>query len=187
MKYLIVGLGNIGKEYEHTRHNIGFDVLENLANEFDVKFETERLASICRFRYKSRTYVLIKPTTYMNLSGRAVKYWMDNEKIPIDKILVVTDDLALDLGSLRMRQKGSHGSHNGLENIIQVLGQNNFSRLRFGIGNQFSKGRQVDFVLGSWKPSEQPIIDEKIQIANDMIKSFGAIGIQRTMNLYNNK
>ena len=187
MKYLIVGLGNIGKEYEHTRHNIGFDVLDSLAKEFKVSFETERLASICRFRHKSRTFVLIKPTTYMNLSGKSVKYWMTAEKISIDNILVVTDDLALDIGSLRMRQKGSHGSHNGLENIIQVLGQNNFARLRFGIGNAFSKGRQVDFVLGNWKPSEQPVIDEKIQMATDMIKSFGTIGIQRTMNLYNNK
>lgn len=187
MKYLIAGLGNIGSEYDQTRHNIGFDVLDQLAKEFDEKFETDRLASVCKFRHKSRTFVLIKPTTYMNLSGRAVKYWMDAEKISIDNLLVVTDDLALDLGTLRMRPKGSPGTHNGLENIIQVLGQNNFARLRFGIGNQFQKGRQVDFVLGKWRPSEQPFIDEKIPIALDMIKSFGTIGIQRTMNLFNNK
>jgi PTH1 family peptidyl-tRNA hydrolase len=187
MKYLIAGLGNIGSEYENTRHNIGFDVLDVLAKEFNVKFETERLAGVCKFRHKSRTFVLIKPTTYMNLSGRAVKYWMDTEKISIDKLLVVTDDLALDLGALRMRPKGSHGTHNGLENIIQVLGQNNFARLRFGIGNQFSRGRQVDFVLGKWKASEMPIIDEKIPQAIEMIKSFGTIGVQRTMNLFNNK
>ncbi|MCK5776296.1 MAG: aminoacyl-tRNA hydrolase [Bacteroidales bacterium] len=187
MKYLIIGLGNIGIEYENTRHNIGFDVLNVLAKEFDAKFETERLASICRFKHKSRVYVLIKPTTYMNLSGRAVKYWMDTEKVSIDKVLVVTDDLSLDLGTLRMRPKGSHGTHNGLESIINSLGQNNFGRLRFGIGNQFSRGRQVDFVLGKWKASEAPIVNEKILLATDMIKSFGAIGIQRTMNLYNNK
>lgn len=187
MKYLIAGLGNIGSEYENTRHNIGFDILDELAKEFKEKFETERLASFCKFRHKSRTFVLIKPTTYMNLSGRAVKYWMDTEKIAIDKVLIVTDDLALDLGTLRMRPKGSHGTHNGLENIIQVLGQNNFARLRFGIGNQFSRGRQVDFVLGKWKPSEQPFIDEKIPQALEMIKSFGTIGVQRTMNLYNKK
>jgi len=187
MKYLIVGLGNIGAEHEHTRHNIGFDVVSSLAREFDAKFETKRLASVCSFRHKSRTFVLIKPTTYMNLSGRAVKYWMDTEKIQLSNVLVVTDDLALDLGVLRMRPKGSHGSHNGLENIIQVLGRNDFARLRFGIGNQFSRGRQVDFVLGTWKPSEQPIIEEKIPIALDMIKAFGTIGIQRAMNLFNNK
>jgi len=187
MKFLIAGLGNIGLEYHQTRHNIGFDVMDALAREFDAEFETDRLASISRFRHKSRTFVLIKPTTYMNLSGKAVKYWMDREKIAIDKLLVVTDDLALDLGALRMRPKGSHGTHNGLENIIQILGQNNFARLRFGIGNKFSRGRQVDFVLGKWKPSEQPIIDEKIPQALEMITSFGTIGIQRTMNLYNNK
>ncbi len=187
MKYLIAGLGNIGSEYENTRHNIGFDVLDVLAKDFNGKFETERLASVCKFRHKSRTFVLIKPTTYMNLSGRAIKYWMDVEKISIDKVLVVTDDLALDIGALRMRPKGSPGTHNGLESIIQVLGQNNFARLRFGIGNQFSRGRQVDFVLGKWKPSEQTIIDEKIPQAVDMITSFGTIGIQRTMNLFNKK
>jgi len=187
MKYLIAGLGNIGTEYEHTRHNIGFDIVDYLAKEFDVKFETERLAGVCRFRHKSRTFILIKPTTYMNLSGRAVKYWMDSEKISIDKLLVVTDDLALDLGALRLKPKGSPGTHNGLENIIQVLGQNNFARLRFGIGNHFARGKQVDFVLGTWKASEMPIIEEKIPQAVEMIKSFGTIGIQRTMNLYNNK
>ncbi|OYT16280.1 MAG: aminoacyl-tRNA hydrolase [Bacteroidetes bacterium 4572_77] len=187
MKYLIAGLGNIGNEYENTRHNIGFDVLDRLAKEFDVKFNTERLAGVTRFRYKSRTFVLIKPTTYMNLSGRALKYWMDSEKIEIDKVLVVTDDLDLDLGTLRMRPKGSAGSHNGLENIIQVLGKSNFARLRFGIGNSFSRGRQVDYVLGQWKASEQAAVEEKIDVATEMIKSFGSIGVQRTMNLFNGK
>lgn len=187
MKYLIAGLGNIGSEYENTRHNIGFDVVTSLAKEFDVNFETSKLASVCNFKHKSRTFILIKPTTYMNLSGKAIKYWMDTEKITIENLLVVTDDLALDLGVLRMRSKGSPGSHNGLENIVQVLGRNDFSRLRFGIGNDFPKGRQVDYVLGTWKASEMPIIEEKLPIAVEMVKSFGTIGIQRTMNLFNNK
>lgn len=187
MKYLIAGLGNIGAEYNNTRHNIGFDVLNQIAKEFGEKFETERLASVCKFKTKGRTFVLIKPTTYMNLSGRAVKYWMDTEKIPIEKVLVVTDDLALDLGSLRMRKKGSPGSHNGLENIIHVLGRNDFARLRFGIGNDYSRGRQADFVLSPWKASEQPLIDEKISIAADMVIAYGTIGIDRTMNQFNKK
>ena len=187
MKYLIAGLGNIGSEYENTRHNIGFDVLNVLAKEFDAKFETKRLASVASFRYKSRTFVLIKPTTYMNLSGRSLKYWMDIEKIKLENVLVVTDDLDLDLGVLRMRPKGSAGSHNGLENIIQVLGQSNFARLRFGIGNGFSRGRQVDYVLGQWKASEQALVEEKIDIATELIKSFTTIGLQRTMNLFNGK
>lgn len=187
MKFLIAGLGNIGTEYDHTRHNIGFDVLDHIAKEFNEKFETERLASLCKIKHKGRTFVLIKPTTYMNLSGRAVKYWMDAEKIPLEKVLVVTDDLALDIGVLRMRKKGSPGSHNGLENIIQVLGRNDFARLRFGIGNDFSRGRQADFVLSPWKASEQAIIDEKITLAAEMVISYGAIGIDRTMNQFNNK
>ena len=187
MKYLIVGLGNIGAEYEHTRHNIGFDIVDQLAKEFDEKFTTERLARIAKIKHKGRNFVLIQPTTYMNLSGRAVKYWMDTEKIPIENILVVTDDLALDVGTLRMRRKGSPGSHNGLENIIQVLGRNDYARLRFGIGNDFSRGRQADFVLSHWKASEEPIISEKISLAAEMALSFGTIGIDRTMNFYNNK
>lgn len=187
MKYLIVGLGNIGAEYEHTRHNIGFDIVDYLAKEFDEKLTTERFARVCKIKYKSRNFVLIQPTTYMNLSGRAVKYWMDTEKIPIENILVITDDLALDVGVLRMRRKGSPGSHNGLENIIQVLGRNDYARLRFGIGNDFSRGRQADFVLSQWKASDKPIVNEKIPLAAEMALSFGTIGIDRTMNLYNNK
>lgn len=187
MKYLIVGLGNIGAEYENTRHNIGFDITHHLCYQFDATFETERLARIAKLKHKGRTFVIIQPTTYMNLSGRAVKYWMDTENIGIDKILVVTDDLALDIGILRMRKKGSHGSHNGLENIIQFLGRNDFARLRFGIGDDFSKGRQADYVLSPWKSSEQPIIEEKIPIAAEMVLSFGTIGVDRTMNQFNNK
>jgi PTH1 family peptidyl-tRNA hydrolase len=187
MKYLIAGLGNIGAEYDHTRHNIGFDVVHHLCHNFDVNLETERLARVAKIKHKGRVFVLIQPTTYMNLSGRAVKYWMDAENIGIDKLLVVTDDLALDLGKLRMRKKGSHGSHNGLENIIQVLGRNDFARLRFGIGNDFSRGRQADYVLSPWKASEQPIIEEKLPIAAEMAMAFGTMGIDRAMNQYNNK
>ena len=138
-------------------------------------------------RHKGRVFVLIKPTTYMNLSGRAVKYWMDTENVAIDKILVVTDDLALDVGSLRMRKKGSPGSHNGLENIIEVLGRNDFARLRFGIGNDYPRGRQADFVLSLWKASEEPVIEEKIEMAADMALAFGTIGVDRAMNQFNNK
>ena len=187
MKYLIAGLGNIGSEYEKTRHNIGFDIITYVANMHQEKFTTDRLASVATVKYKSRQFILIKPTTYMNLSGKAVKYWMDAEKIDIENLLVVTDDLALDIGTLRMRKKGSPGSHNGLENIIQTLGRDDFARLRFGIGNDFSRGRQADFVLSTWKASEMPIIDEKIPIAADMILSFGTLGVVRTMNLFNNK
>jgi PTH1 family peptidyl-tRNA hydrolase len=187
MKYLIAGLGNIGIEYENTRHNIGFDVIHHLCYQFDTTLDTERLARVAKIKHKGRTFVLIQPTTYMNLSGRAVKYWMDTEKINIDKILIITDDLALDVGKLRMRKKGSPGSHNGLESIIQSLGRNDFARLRFGIGNDFSRGRQADFVLSKWKSSEQSIIEEKIPIAADMALAFGTIGVDRAMNQYNNK
>lgn len=187
MKYLIFGLGNIGAEYDNTRHNIGFDVLDYLAQQHKVSFTTERLAQRATFRYKSRVFVLLKPTTFMNLSGKAVRYWMDAEKVKIENIAVVTDDLSLDVGVLRMRTKGSHGTHNGLGNIIQVLGRSDFTRLRFGIGKDFSRGRQVDFVLGQWKTAEQAIIDEKIPVAAEMLNSFGCIGAARTMNMFNNK
>jgi len=187
MKYLIAGLGNIGAEYENTRHNIGFDVIHHLCHQFDAILNTQRLARQAKIRHKGRTFILIQPTTYMNLSGRAIKYWMDTEKIGIDKVLIITDDLALDIGKLRLRKKGSPGSHNGLESIIQSLGRNDFARLRFGIGNNFSRGRQADFVLSQWKKDEISIIEEKIPVAAEMALAFGTIGIDRTMNLYNNK
>ncbi len=187
MKYLLFGLGNIGAEYNNTRHNIGFDVLDHLAAIHKVSFTTERLAQRATFRYKSRVFVLLKPTTFMNLSGKAVRYWMDTEKVKIENIAVVTDDLSLDTGVLRMRTKGSGGTHNGLNNIIDVLGRSDFTRLRFGIGNNFSRGRQVDFVLGTWKTAELPIIEDKIPMAAEMLTSFGCIGAARTMNMYNNK
>ncbi len=187
MKYLIVGLGNIGVEYAHTRHNIGFDVVDSFANEKEEKFEVDRLAAVAYVKFKGRTFVLIKPSTYMNLSGKAVKYWMQAEKIPLENVLVVTDDIALDPGALRMRMKGSHGGHNGLENIIESLGTSNFARLRFGIGNDYSRGRQADFVLSSWKKEEEKMLGERIDQAVEMIKSFGTAGVTATMNLYNNK
>lgn len=187
MKYLIVGLGNIGAEYAHTRHNIGFDIVDAFANEKEEKFEVDRLAAVARIKYKGRTFVLIKPSTYMNLSGKAVKYWMQAEKIAIENLLVITDDIALDPGFLRMRIKGSHGGHNGLENIIESLGTVNFTRLRFGIGNDFSRGRQVDFVLSQWDTEEQKMLSERIAQAVEMIISFGTAGVSTTMNLFNNK
>jgi len=187
MKYLIVGLGNLGAEYAHTRHNIGFDVVDTLANEKEEKFNVEHLAAVTRIKHKGRIFVLIKPSTYMNLSGKAVKYWMQSEKINLENLLVVTDDIALEPGALRMRIKGSHGGHNGLENIIESLGTANFARLRFGIGNDYSRGRQADFVLSPWKASEKGMVSERIDLAVEMILSFGLAGVATTMNQYNNK
>ncbi len=187
MKYLIVGLGNIGVEYAHTRHNIGFDVVDALANEKEEKFNVERLAAVARIKHKGRSFILIKPSTYMNLSGKAVKYWMQAENINIENLLVVTDDIALDSGILRMRIKGSHGGHNGLENIIESLGTSDFARLRFGIGNNYSRGRQADFVLSHWKTDEKKMLGERIDQAVEMVLSFGIAGVAFTMNQYNNK
>ena len=187
MKYLIAGLGNIGSEYTNTRHNIGFKVAEALVSDLKGTFKVERLASVSTVRFKSRTLVVIKPTTYMNLSGRSVKYWLDKEKIPLENLLVVLDDIALPFGTLRLRAKGSDAGHNGLSNIIQTLGTNQFARLRFGIGNNFSKGRQVDYVLGEWTKEEEKALPERIDLAVEVIKSFTTAGLARTMNAYNNK
>ncbi len=187
MKYLIVGLGNIGAEYKHTRHNIGFDVIDALASEKDEEFDIDRLAAVSRFKHKGRTFVLIKPSTYMNLSGKAVKYWLQSEKINPENLLVITDDIALDPGALRMKSKGGHGGHNGLENIIESLGTPNFARLRFGIGNDYRRGRQADFVLSQWKTEEKKMLDERIEQAVQMILSFGLSGVSTTMNQFNNK
>jgi len=187
MKYLIAGLGNIGSEYQGTRHNIGFEILDVLASASGIFFEQQRHAFVTELRYRGKTFILIKPTTYMNLSGKAVHYWMQHEKIPIDRILIATDDLALPFGKIRMKGKGSDGGHNGLKHIQQTLGTNQYARLRFGIGDQFSKGRQVDFVLGQWTAEEQQSLNERITLAKDAILSFGTIGIQYTMNAFNNK
>lgn len=187
MKYLIVGLGNIGAEYKHTRHNIGFDVVDALANEKNEEFDVERLAAVTRIKHKGRTFVLIKPSTYMNLSGKAVKYWLQAEKINPENLLVITDDIALEPGTLRMRSKGGHGGHNGLENIIESLGTPSFARLRFGIGNDYRRGRQADFVLSPWKTDEKKMLEERIEQAVQMILSFGMVGVALTMNQFNNK
>ncbi len=187
MKYLIVGLGNVGEEYEDTRHNIGFMVLDRLAKDHSATFSLQRHAFVAEMSSKGRTLVLIKPTTFMNLSGKALRYWMDKEKIKIENVLIIVDDLALPLGTLRLKKNGSAGGHNGLTNIAETLGHQNYARLRFGIGSEFSKGRQVDFVLGKWKKDEQEVIGPKIDMACEMILSFVFQGVDKTMNAYNNK
>jgi PTH1 family peptidyl-tRNA hydrolase len=185
-KYLIAGLGNIGPEYEHTRHNIGFDVVDALVRKFGGDFSLERLAIHAEVRIKGRTLVCIKPTTFMNLSGKALKYWMDKEKIAIPNILVVFDDLALPLEKLRLRPGGSGAGHNGLKDIEATLGTDQYPRLRFGIGNDYPKGRQIDFVLGRWKEDEAPLVQEKIDYTVGAIESFVLEGIDKTMNKVNN-
>ena len=186
-KFLIVGLGNIGDEYENTRHNIGFTVLDIIAKENNLKFVVDRLASVAEYKFKGKTLVLVKPSTYMNLSGKAVNYWLQAEKIPKENLLVITDDLALPFGSLRMKGKGSDGGHNGLKNIQETLNTSEYARLRFGVGNEFSKGKQVDYVLGRWDDEETKNIAPRIKLAVEMIQGFAAIGLQRTMSAYNNK
>ena len=187
MKYLIIGLGNIGDEYENTRHNIGFVVADAFAFDRKVQFESGRYASVARSSLKGRNFIIIKPTTFMNLSGKAVRYWMTKEDILPENILVIVDDLALPLGSLRLRKKGSDGGHNGLISIIEETGTNEFARLRIGIGDDFAKGYQVDYVLSRWTKEEESILLPKIAIAVDIIKNFAIVGIDRTMNLFNNK
>lgn len=187
MKYLIACLGNIGKEYETTRHNIGFWVADQLCDDLGGSFTTGRLAQTALLKYKGRSLVVIKPTTFMNLSGKAIQYWMQHEQIPIERLLVVVDDIALPTALLRMKKKGGDAGHNGLNHIIQTLGTSEFARLRFGIGDDFPTGRQVDFVLGNWKPSELDLVKPKLSQAVEMIQSFTTIGIERTMTMFNNK
>ncbi|MBR5475393.1 MAG: aminoacyl-tRNA hydrolase [Bacteroidaceae bacterium] len=187
MKYLIVGLGNIGNEYEGTRHNIGFTVLDAFAKASNTIFADKRYGFVAETSCRGRKLVLLKPSTYMNLSGNAVRYWMQTEKIPLENVLVIVDDLALPVGALRLKGQGSDGGHNGLKHIATTLGTTAYARLRFGIGNDFSKGRQVDFVLGSFDSEEQKIIDEQVNTATEIIKSFCFAGIARTMNQFNKK
>jgi peptidyl-tRNA hydrolase, PTH1 family len=187
MKFLIVGLGNIGDEYADTRHNIGFIVADAFVLSLKSSFTTGRLASISKATFKGRTFITIKPSTFMNLSGKAVRYWMTKENILPENTLVIADDLALPLGSLRLRKKGSDGGHNGLINIIENLGTTEFPRLRVGIGADFAKGYQVDYVLGRWDKAEEKILLPRIEVAVEMIKSFGLVGTDKTMNLFNNK
>jgi PTH1 family peptidyl-tRNA hydrolase len=186
MKYLIAGLGNIGDKYKHTRHNIGFDVVEAFVAKHGGVFANDRLADVAECRWKGRTFVVIKPTTFMNLSGKAVKYWIDKEKIPVENLLVIMDELALPLEVLRLRPGGSDAGHNGLKSIQELLGTNQYPRLRFGIGNNFPKGQQVDYVLGRWEQKEEPLVQQKIEKSVEIIESFAAIGIERTMNTCNN-
>ena len=187
MKYLITGLGNIGSEYKDTRHNIGFQILDTLAGVSNISFRDKRYGFVAEYKYKARTFILLKPATYVNLSGRAVNYWLQKQKIPIDKLLVLTDDIALPFGSLRLKAKGSHGGHNGLRSISEILGRNDFARLRFGIGDDFPKGFQVDYVLSAWTDDEKKQLPGRIEVCIEIIKSFATIGIERTMNLYNKK
>jgi peptidyl-tRNA hydrolase, PTH1 family len=187
VKYLIAGLGNPGDEYANTRHNIGFVVCEALASDLKAEFSSGRYASVAKARFKGRSLVIIKPQTFMNLSGKAVRYWLDSEKIPLENMLVINDDLDLAPGVLRMKPSGSGGSHNGLNHIIEILGTTTFPRLRFGIGSDFAKGFQVDYVLGRWTRAEEDLLKPRIISAIDMIKSFVTTGIDRTMSAYNNK
>jgi PTH1 family peptidyl-tRNA hydrolase len=185
MSFLIAGLGNAGVEYENTRHNIGFKVADELAKLNKVSFALERLAHVAEYRSRGKNIYLIKPTTYMNLSGKAVRYWMNELKIPQQNVLVVLDDLAIPFGSIRLRGKGSDGGHNGLKDIDATLGNNNYARLRFGIGNEFSKGKQVDYVLGKWNIDEMKTLDERIKVACDAVNSFMFEGVERAMTKYN--
>lgn len=187
MKFLIAGLGNIGAEYADTRHNIGFLALDALARDAGITFDSGRHAFFSTYRFKGRTFILIKPTTYMNLSGKAINYWLQHEKISHDRLLVITDDLALPFGTLRLRGKGSDGGHNGLKNINAVLGRNDYARLRFGIGKDFAKGKQINYVLDSWSEEENQVLPERLDKIADLIRSFGAVGVNRTMSDFNNK
>jgi PTH1 family peptidyl-tRNA hydrolase len=183
--FLIAGLGNIGEEYAGTRHNIGFDVVDALAFKHQAQFTIDRHAAVSAFKWKGKTLVCIKPTTYMNLSGKAVRYWLDREKIPIERLLVIVDEIALPLSKLRLRPKGSSAGHNGLQNIEESLATDVYPRLRFGVGNNYPQGRQVEYVLGKWGPDEWPLVQMKIEKSVDLVESFVVSGIEQTMNQYN--
>lgn len=185
MKYLIVGLGNIGDEYEGTRHNCGFMVVDRLVREAGVPFVLERHAYRAEVKHKGRTLVVIRPTTYMNLSGKAVQYWLQKEKVELERLLVVVDDIALPVGKMRLKKQGSGGGHNGLANIEQQLHTSNYSRLRIGIGNNFGQGHQIDYVLGHFSAEEQALLEPCIERAAEAVKSFVTLGADRTMNMYN--
>ena len=186
-KFLIVGLGNIGADYVNTRHNIGFKIVGYIASQENTSFETVKLGALAKFSVKGRQILLLKPNTYMNLSGKAVAFWMEKEKIPLENILVITDDLNLSFGSIRIRPKGSDGGHNGLKNINLVLNTQNYARFRFGISDEFKKGKQVDYVLGDWDEAEKTALPERLELASEIIKSFGTAGLENTMTSYNGK
>lgn len=185
-KFLIIGLGNTGEEYRHTRHNIGFDVVNAFVIKHGGFFTAARLADTAELKWKGKTFICIKPTTFMNLSGKAVKYWMDKEKIELAATLTIVDDLALPLHKVRLRGSGSDAGHNGLRDIQLTLGTDQYPKLRFGIGNGFPKGRQVEFVLGRWTSEEIPVVQQKIEKCVEIIESFATIGIEKTMNVANN-
>jgi PTH1 family peptidyl-tRNA hydrolase len=187
MKYLIAGLGNIGKEYEKTRHNAGFEILDVFAKTSNIVFETKRYGDIAEVKHRGKTFILLKPSTYMNLSGNAVNYWLKTENIPQEKLLVAVDDLALPAGTIRIKGKGSDGGHNGLKHITQILGNSNYARLRFGIGNDFPQGYQLEYVLSKWETTEYEALIPDFETAVEVIKSFAFAGIERTMNIYNVK
>ena len=187
MKYLIIGLGNPGEKYENNRHNIGFKVLDRLASLSNISFSTDKLADVSVLKHKGRQLILLKPNTFMNLSGKAVNYWMQKEKVPVDNILIVSDDIALPFSTIRLRAKGSDGGHNGLKDIIEVLQSTIFPRIKFGIGSEFNKGRQSDYVLGNWSEEETNLLEEKMDFVVKMILSFTTIGINRTMNDFNRR
>lgn len=184
-KYLIVGLGNIGDEYAETRHNIGFKILDALADQRTLDFETQKLGEVAIHKLKGRSIVCLKPSTYMNLSGKAVRYWLEKEKIPVQNLLVITDDINLPYGTLRVKTKGSHGGHNGLKDIQQVLQTTQYNRFRFGVGADFGKGRQVEYVLGTWNEEENSQLKERLEKSVEIIESFVLSGVARTMNQFN--
>ncbi len=186
-KFLIVGLGNIGEKYDETRHNIGFKILDKLALNESINFESEKLGAIAKFRFKGRTFILLKPSTYMNLSGKAVKYWLTKEKIPLENLLVICDDLNLTFGAIRLKGKGSDGGHNGLKDIQNTLQTQQYPRFRFGVGAEFSKGRQIDYVMGNWNENEVKELPERLEKSCELIKSFGIAGLNNTMNTFNGK
>jgi len=187
MKYLITGLGNPGTEYQNTRHNIGFKILDHLASQESLQFEAAKHGSIALFKFKARTLLLLKPNTFMNLSGKAVQYWLQQEKIPFENQLVLTDDLALPFGTLRLRGKGSDGGHNGLKSIHEVTSRTDYPRLRFGIGAEFGKGHQVNYVLSPWSSAEDKQLPERLDKCVELVKSFATIGISHAMAAFNNK
>jgi PTH1 family peptidyl-tRNA hydrolase len=187
MKYLVVGLGNIGAEYEGTRHNAGFDVVDRLAEGAGATFTPDRYAAKAEVKWKGRTMVVVKPSTYMNLSGKAVRYWLDKENIAKENLIVVVDDIAIPVGAMRIRAKGSDGGHNGLKNIDALCGGNNYARIRMGVGGDFPQGHQVDFVLGKLSADERKLFDEAVDKAVAAIKDFTTIGIERTMNFHNHR
>ncbi len=186
-KYLIVGLGNIGSEYANTRHNIGFKVLDYMANQEGISFQTQKLGDVAELKIKGRTLLLLKPNTYMNLSGKAVNYWMEKEKIEKENLLVITDDLNLAFGTIRIKTKGSDGGHNGLKNIQLLLNSTEYPRFRFGISDAFKKGKQVDYVLGEWDDTEKEQLKERLALSAEIVKSFALAGLNNTMNQYNGK